>query len=318
MPKRIASIDQFRGYAIASMILVNSLGHFDAMPWMLKHHDTGFSYADLVAPVFIFVVGMGFRMSFWRRAGQEGPWAARKSTARRYCILVGLGMLYGGFQFRAGVWDALTDIGLSGLLALFFIDRGPRIRLGMAAAYLSAYQLIYSLTGYGEWVMDHSMNGGPLGPLSWVVILLLGSVAQDILATRDGRRIAIGCLAWGLGLTVAGWILSEPWPDVKASWPFSAPGMTAPYPLFSAGLAFLIYLGFHLLCDRAEVQIPHLSVMGKNPLVLYLLQAALVLIGRVTPSSAPVPVAISQFLVIYLACYATARYLDHKGIVVKV
>ena len=70
--KRILSLDQYRGYAIFGMILVNYLGNFDAMPEQFRHHRDWFSYADTIAPIFMFVVGMGFRMSFGRRAAKIG------------------------------------------------------------------------------------------------------------------------------------------------------------------------------------------------------------------------------------------------------
>jgi len=55
-PQRILSIDQFRGYAVLTMIFVNFIGRFDLTPWMLKHHKVGMSFNDTIAPIFIFVV----------------------------------------------------------------------------------------------------------------------------------------------------------------------------------------------------------------------------------------------------------------------
>ncbi|HQH69808.1 MAG TPA: heparan-alpha-glucosaminide N-acetyltransferase domain-containing protein [Candidatus Hydrogenedentes bacterium] len=81
---RLPMLDQLRGYAIFGMILVNYLGHFDVMPWAFRHHKTGFSYADTIAPLFIFLVGMGFRMSFQRRAVEKGLCGARRDALRRY------------------------------------------------------------------------------------------------------------------------------------------------------------------------------------------------------------------------------------------
>jgi predicted acyltransferase len=38
--KRIASLDQFRGYTVAGMFLVNFLSPFVAAPFVLKHHSS--------------------------------------------------------------------------------------------------------------------------------------------------------------------------------------------------------------------------------------------------------------------------------------
>ena len=37
---RISSLDQFRGYTVAGMFLVNFLGSYLATPLLLKHHNT--------------------------------------------------------------------------------------------------------------------------------------------------------------------------------------------------------------------------------------------------------------------------------------
>ena len=319
LQSRLVSLDQFRGYAIFSMILVNVLGHFQAMPWMLKHHATGFSYADLVAPVFVFVVGIGFRMSLLRRIARDGRQAAYRAAVRRYLILAGLGCLYGGLHFRAGVWDALMDIGCSGLLALPFLERSARVRLFAAAGYLALYQLIYSFTGYGEWVVSRSMNGGPLGPLSWVFMLLLGTLAGDLMLRGDRRRILWHGLVWALLLSVLGWAFRAEWPGLKLFWPFSPYMMSVPYPLYATGLAFALLIAFYLLCDVAGWRFPHLSLLGRNPLVLYLLQALLVVLVRVIfPSTLNLPRAILVFAGVYTVCYWAAWGMHRRGIIVKI
>lgn len=318
-PPRLVSLDQFRGYAIFSMILVNVLGHFHAMPWMLKHHATGFSYADLVAPVFVFVVGIGFRMSILRRIEQDGRRAAYRAAVRRYLILAGLGSLYGGLHFRAGVWDALMDIGCSGLLALPFLERSARVRLAAAIFYLTLYQTLYSYTGYGAWVVSRSINGGPLGPLSWVFMLLLGSLAGDLILQGGRRRLLLHALGWAVALSVLGWAFRAEWPGWKAFWPFSPYMMSVPFPLYATGLAFALMAGFYLLCDVAGWRIPHLTLLGRNPLVLYLLQALLVVLVRVIfPSETGVAGALLAFAGVYAACYLTAWLMHRRGIIVKI
>ncbi len=58
-PGRIKSIDQFRGFAIISMIIINYLALFNATPAWLKHApEAGLTFADLVAPYFVFIIGL--------------------------------------------------------------------------------------------------------------------------------------------------------------------------------------------------------------------------------------------------------------------
>ncbi len=316
---RLAVLDQFRGYAIFGMILVNCLGKFDVIHWLFKHHRDGYSYADTIAPVFIFVVGMGFRLSLLRRIARDGPGRARRSALRRYAILMLLGALYGQFDFRVSVWDALMDIGVAGVLALPFIDRGPLPRLLAAASYLVIYQVLFLFSGYGAWLMHHSIDGGPLGPLSWVSILLLGSLAYDWLAEGSAAVLSARCLAWGIGLSVLGWAFHVPWPGLKAEWVFTQTAMTMPYTLYSTGLAFLAFWAFYLLCDRLQLRVPQLSILGENPLVIYILQAVLILVALLfVPRGVPLPLALLTWLAIYALCFAVAGLLHWRGKIIRI
>jgi predicted acyltransferase len=318
-PARILSIDQYRGFAVVSMIVVNFAGQFDVMPWWVKHHHTGFSFADVVAPVFLFVVGMGFRLSFTRRLRENSLAAVRRKALRRYLILTGLGMVYGGFHLKAAVWDALTDIGISGLLALPFIHRGPVMRTGAALVYLGIYQALFSLTGYGGWVMAHSINGGPLGPLSWVFILLMGTVCMDLLRQYRRRGILAGCLAGGAALIGAGLFLRSAWPGMKNLWPFTQYGMSAPYPVAAAGIAFLLMAVFYVMSDVCGMQAPHLNAFGRNPLVLYLLQAALILCSRLfLPPDTGFRTVLLELAALYGVCYGVARILHGRNRIIRI
>ena len=308
-------MDQFRGFAILAMIFVNHVGDYDVMPWMFHHHEEGMAINDIVAPIFLFVVGMGFRLSFLRRIGKEGLAQARWAAAGRYIFITILGAaIYQGYW-----WDALTDIGLGGLIALWVIEKSAGARIATAFAYLALYQAVFSLTGYGAWVMQHSLNGGPLGPLSWSFMLLLGTVAFDLVAERDLGRIVRGCLAWGLGLCAAGWALRFPWPGIKAEWPFTAYGMSAPYPMYSTGLCFLLLLGFVLLCDSRRLRIPHLSVLGMNPLVLYVTQLVVLRVGHVPiPGNSSAATVLLTFIPLYFIHYLLAWFLHRKHIIIKI
>lgn len=320
---RYRFIDQCRGYSIFGMILVNVLGLFACMPWMLKHHHEGFSYADHIAPMFMFVVGIGFRMSFCKTLSAEGPWPARKRALRRYFILMGIGLVYGGFSLRVGVWDALMDIGASGVLALPFMNASVIVRILAACAYLTSFQVLYSCTPYGEWLMQNSINGGPLGPLSWVFILLMGTMAADCIFTLSRRRMALIFIAMSLALAAAGWLLRMEWGSIKIHWHFSQYAMTAPYPVYATGLCFATVLIFFVLCEGLGVTLPQLTVVGRNPLVLYLLQALLVLVLRVLLHLYPqcsdsVLCSLIAFFIVYGCCYVVALALYSRGKVIKI
>ena len=351
--KRIQSIDQLRGYAIFGMILVNYLGKFPAIPEAFKHHRDlgdyppfGFSYADTVAPLFMFVVGMGFRLSFQRHVDTNGLWPARGAAIKRYTILILLGTLLYGSEFQ-WIWDALVDIGFAGLLALpFILGKGPT-RMVVAVAYMVLYQFLYmspqfwthcitlqenlppwaswfhlsqvtDFTTYGEWTINKSIDGGPLGPISWVFCLLLGTIAYDLMATKGTRTIFKGCIAWGIGLCALGYLLRLQWGDFKTPWYFTQYGMSAPYPIASTGLCFLTLALFYFTADIKGFNVPTLSILGINALAIYCLQLLLLNFGGTfVDRQSAIPMALFGFTLFYLCNYAVAFGLHKKNIIIR-
>ena len=71
---RILSMDQFRGYAVAGMFVVNFVGDLDAFPEVMKHHNGHpyFSYADSIMTSFLFAAGFSYRLSALKRFAQVG------------------------------------------------------------------------------------------------------------------------------------------------------------------------------------------------------------------------------------------------------
>lgn len=356
-PKRIVCVDQLRGYAIFGMLLVNAKGLFfgpvvppaegsvfaglwEAWLYQISHHRTTFSYADTIAPLFVFVVGMGMRLSWLRRSEQLGASAARKGMIKRYTLLVLI-----AFAIYAGwLWDALMDIGLAGLIAVWFIQMKPRSRILAAFGFVAAYQCIYMFTSYGTWIVngkfsledpdyipllvklvpqsgelfDVTLNGGPLGPLSWVMMLFFGSYAYDVLMERNERKFILTCIGWGVGLCILGYALQCPWPGVKEVWPFSARYMTAPFPLWASGLCFLQLLAFYLICDKMSLAIPTFTSVGMNPLVIYIVQSMVLGVAEsFEPERLSMPVGFTGFAAFWGIFAGGAYYMHRRKIYLK-
>ena len=64
--KRMTSLDQFRGYAVAGMVLVNFLGNYACAPRILRHTNDYCSYADTIMPNFLFAVGFSIAVVWYR------------------------------------------------------------------------------------------------------------------------------------------------------------------------------------------------------------------------------------------------------------
>src|SRR5262249_10369674 len=241
-PGRIASLDQFRGYTVLGMFLVNFVGGFlvieSTLP-ILKHHHTYFSYADTIMPQFFFAVGFAYRLTFRRRLEREGPRSAYLHIIHRSLGLILLGLvvyhLTGDVKswaelqhldgwdflkaFKRSPFQTLTHIGVTSLWVLPVIAARPTVRVafacfsGLLHIYLSA-----GLSGwpfhidwnYHEWVNTDpkGIDGGPLGFMTWTIPLLAGSLAYDLVVSA-GWRTAVGrLLTWGAVLMLLGYALS--------------------------------------------------------------------------------------------------------------
>ncbi len=110
---RIDSLDQFRGYTMAGMFLVNYMGGTDTFPSILKHHNNYCSYSDSIMPHFLFAVGFAFRLTFGRRVHDQGLGAAYSRMFRRFLGLMLVAMVvYGANRF--GTWREMynSDLGV--------------------------------------------------------------------------------------------------------------------------------------------------------------------------------------------------------------
>ena len=126
--KRSEALDQFRGFAIFLMILANYMNNVQVIPAWLKHApDIGYTVIDLIAPLFVFAMGMTYGISFHRRLGRDGAWKTYQHFLTRYLALLGLGYLItlvwelSGIQPPSVNWGLLQTLGAAGLIALLFI-----------------------------------------------------------------------------------------------------------------------------------------------------------------------------------------------------
>ncbi len=117
LQNRIESLDQFRGYTVAGMFLVNYLSGFWAAPFVLHHHNTYCSYADTIMPGFFFAVGFSMRLSFGRREMQQGLGKAYYHMVKRLLglALVAIFITYQGSPHlekgQEFTWETMKQIG---------------------------------------------------------------------------------------------------------------------------------------------------------------------------------------------------------------
>lgn len=225
---RIVSMDQFRGYTVVGMFLVNFLGGMTAIHSVLKHNNNYFSYADSIMPSFLFAAGFSYRLSSLRRFERYGNSAfVRHALMRCFgLVLVSLAMygaedLGGVFKhfsdfshenihgfilktLKADLWEVLAIIGVCQLLILPVITRGFGARLltlfGFALTHVVISHFFNFNFVYGKpnaldtalGLKGGAWDGGCFGLLMWSVAMLAGTLTYDVVAKRSvGKAAAI-------------------------------------------------------------------------------------------------------------------------------
>ena len=271
--KRDLSIDRYRGVLVMLMVIGNYIAGVQAIPDFLKHApDVGYTVADIVAPAFVFIIGLNYGNSFLRRYESDKP-AAYRYVLTRYLSLIGIGAIISAgsnLVGRASDWGVLQAIGIAGVLCLLFIRLNPWIRLAAGLLLLVGYQVVLDASML-ESVLG-SNHGGLFGSISWTALLILSTALADMF------KRGFPPLAISLGALVVVAAVS------MALVPVSKNRVSLSYILVSlliSAVAFLVarYVS-RAIADRPGL----LSWWGQNALALYMLHL-LVLGLFVTPSA---------------------------------
>ena len=265
--KRLEAIDQFRGFAILLMILANYMNNVSLIPNWLKHSDDiGYTVIDLIAPMFVFAMGLTYGLSFRRRSVRDGAWNTYQHFLTRYLALLGLGYLVtlvwelSGIQPPSVNWGLLQALGAAGLIALPFIRLSTSWRWVIGLGILAGYQLLLDRFWLEEVLI--APHNGPGGAFSWGAMLILATAMADIYQDERRNRWIFPLLSFGL--VVLSLFLSLLLPISKDRASFS-------YVLLSLGLSGLVFTLFVLLDTKWHLRLPILTDWGRNPLLLYLL-----------------------------------------------
>lgn len=108
---RVLSLDQFRGYTILGMILVNFIGYYEVIHPIFMHNDDYFSYADSIMPAFHLAVGFSFRLTMLQRLATAtvSIWVIWLVYVRRSLSLVFIGVLFFGLGGNFEYWDQFAS-----------------------------------------------------------------------------------------------------------------------------------------------------------------------------------------------------------------
>ena len=280
---RVASLDAFRGFAIASMVLVNNPGDWGHIHPPLAHAEwNGWTFTDLVFPFFLFAAGVSMAISFERRTRLgDNARTLMGATVRRAAVifLVGLALnLFPGFDFSTvRIPGVLQRIALCILIAapLAVYSRTTSIVVWIAIL-LSVYTVLMLYVpvpapdgvvaagalqpgrDFGAWLDRQLLSGhlwsksrtwdpeGLVSTLPAACSALFGVIAGRWLrAARAGLATSAALLAAGLGALAAGLVLDA------ALMPINKNLWTPAYCVFMTGWSLVIFAAFHAVMDAA-------------------------------------------------------------------
>ena len=278
---RLLSLDVVRGVAVVGMLLVNHAGVDGALPAQLVDAEPGaLTLADLVFPLFLFVVGVGTSLSPRLADG--------RAVLRRCALLFAVGCLLVSAKSRhlAPSTGVLQHIALA-TLASYGVLRLPRRAQAAAwgavllAAWLAPLHLALPGTVAGSWDPETTLASaverlltGHVGREQVVASVLSGlTVLAGVAAGRALREHpgTAGLLRITTGATAAaaaGLLLAGVVPVDKTLW-------TPSYVLVTAAPCALLLAAAVALLDRpgsrplARRLVQPLRVLGANALAVY-------------------------------------------------
>lgn len=234
--ERLQSLDQFRGYTVAGMWLVNFVGGFHCMPQVLKHTHDYCSYADTIMPGFLFAAGFTLRLSYLKHREHGGGSEAWWRMIRRCFGLALVAIVWYSLGDMAGIlksieekgpwvtlaacakrhWlQTLLHIAITSLWILPVLWAPMWVRFLYAAASGAAHVALSYWFNF-LWTQGvpggvSGIDGGPLGFLTWSIVAISGTWACDVCraarySATPGKPVDYGPAM--LKLMIAGWLLA--------------------------------------------------------------------------------------------------------------
>jgi predicted acyltransferase len=298
MQGRLASLDAFRGFTIAAMVLVNNPGDWSSLYSQLAHaHWNGWTFTDWIFPFFLFIGGVSMALSLGRlaEAGADKPALLRKLAKRAALIfLIGFALnLVPNFNWAAvRIPGVLQRIAICTLLAapivVYFNWRQQLMWIaGLLAAY-SVLMLWVPVPGIGAGVLEPGKDFGayvdrmlidghmwvqsktwdPEGLVSTIPALcsqLFGVLAGRWLLSRFSRtEQTVWMLLAGLLLLWLGAICDAIlMPINKSLW-------TTSFCLFMTGWALVLFSAFYWLLDvNPHAAVREAAARWSKPFIIY-------------------------------------------------
>lgn len=294
-----------RGFTIAAMIVANFPGSEEFVYFTLRHSRwNGLSFTDLIAPFFLFIVGVSIVLAYARKRSDGSPKGPliRKIVLRSLKIFaVGMFLnLLPDFDFANLRWTGtLHRIAIVFLVcALLFLTTNWKQQLWIAALTLVAYWLAMTqipTPGEGRVVLEPGRNlaawldrrylpgrmwqgtwdpEGILSTFPSIVTGILGMLAGRLMISSASPTEKVSYLMTaGLFTAALGYFWGLTFPVNENLW-------TSSFVLVTAGFAALVLGAVYFLVDV----LGHTSgtkpgvIFGANAITVYVLADLLALV----------------------------------------
>jgi len=299
--RRLDSLDVFRGFTVAAMILVSTPGTWTAVYQPLDHAAwNGWTPTDLVFPFLLFAMGAAVPLALARRRNVRGQ--RPRHVLRRAAILFALGLVLNAIETPPPL--ALETFRIPGVLqriaivyvAVAVVTETLTLR-GQIAAVIGALLAYWAAM---MWIPVPGVGAGVLTPsgnlASFVDRALLGRHLLTREFDPEGILSTVPSIATAVLGVFAGVWLNEPRQHHRAFWlwaagaaamlaglawgrvfPINKSLWTSSFALFSAGLAAQVLALFHWLVDVNGYTSPARPFLafGRNTLAAYFLSVGL-------------------------------------------
>jgi predicted acyltransferase len=295
--RRIASLDVFRGFTVAAMILVSTPGTWSAVYRPLDHAAwNGWTPTDLVFPFFLFAMGAAVPLALTRR--REAFARLPRHVLRRAVLLFALGLALNAIETSRPIEFATFRIpGVLQRIAIVYAfvaviteTFSERAQVALVSATLVGYwaaMMLVPVPGIGAGMLTPRANlasfidrrifgahmltrdvdpEGLLSTFPAVATAMLGVFAGAWLRRSPPDNRGRWLWAGGAVMTIAGLAWGLIFPINKSLW-------TSSFALFSAGMAAQCLAFCHWLVDvRGWRSLSRpFSAFGRNALAAYVL-----------------------------------------------
>ncbi|MFN8254466.1 MAG: heparan-alpha-glucosaminide N-acetyltransferase domain-containing protein [Bacteroidales bacterium] len=299
--KRLLSLDAFRGFTIAAMILVNFPGNGDYSYAPLNHTEwNGISFTDMIAPFFLFIVGVSIAFAYTKRleAGIPPKSMYSKIIFRALKIFaVGMALNLLGILTEFS-WAELRWTGTLHRIAIVFMVCGIlflhtnwKTQAIIGSAILVAYWLVMTLIptpGYGKVMLEPGINIAAWVDQQWLpgkmwqgnwdpegimstfpsfVTTITGMLTGTLLLSKrtDEQKIMM-MFTFGFTAFILGVVWNWTFPLNENLW-------TSSFVLFTSGMASMTLAATIYIADMQKYQkwTQFGVIYGMNAIAVYVL-----------------------------------------------